>query len=95
MSKKMVHSKLETKGDNSYGVCAVVFGILSILAATPLHGIIASILGIIFARSQNKFHPNKWARNGRIISIIGLILNVIIWIYVTVQLANNPALLGY
>ena len=74
-------------GDNSYGVVAFVFGILSILLAPcldvfifygPLVGIILGILGIIFSLKQRKIGKNKWSKWALWLSIIGILLSAFI-----------------
>ena len=85
MAKEAVH-------DNSYGVVAFIFGVLSILFAPslfllmfygPIIGPIFGILGIIFAIKQKKVHNNKWANWGLVMSIIGIVLNaVVIFIFI-------------
>jgi multisubunit Na+/H+ antiporter MnhG subunit len=81
-------SKEETK-DNSCGITAVVLGILSIVFA-GLNGLALSIITLVFASKQKP--KTKWARAGKILGIIGLILSIIaiismVWLY------QNPSVL--
>ena len=80
------------RGDNSFGVCAVIFGIFSILFAS-LFGVIFGVLGIIFARKQNNVSDNNWSRKGKILSIIGLILSLIV-LLLSLWLGSNPEILA-
>jgi hypothetical protein len=64
------------KDDNSYGTASVVLGILSIVLSS-LPGIILAIVGIVFANKQRKIESNKWAKNGKVLGIVGLILGIV------------------
>lgn len=64
---------------NSFGIAAVVFGILSItLFFTGIPSAIFGIIGIVFALRQRKKSKNKWAKAGLILSVIGLVLSIIL-----------------
>jgi len=69
------------KEDNSFGVAAVILGILSIMFAS-INGIILGVIALIFAKKQQKRSPNSWGKNGKILSIIGIILSIIIMIVI-------------
>ena len=79
--------KEETKresSNNDLGIVAVVFGILSIVFSTvPLNGIILSILGIVFSKKQERHSKNKWSKNAKVLSIIGLLLSILFWMLFT------------
>lgn len=73
--KKGVQQKIS--GDNSFGIASVILGILSITLVS-LNGIILGVIALIFSNKQDKIHPNKWSRSGKILSIIGIALSVLI-----------------
>lgn len=68
--------KTEHSYDNSFGVAAVVLGILSIVFAS-FYGLILSIIALVFANKQNARQKNSWSKAGKILAIIGIILSVI------------------
>ena len=85
--------KKELKEDGSPGVVSFIFGVLSLIFAVGVilgapAGIFLSILGIIFSIVQFRRGKNTWAIWGLIFSIIGLIINTIILIWI-IQLINN------
>lgn len=75
-------------GSNSAGTASVILGILSIALGIGLYGIGApvgialAILALIFALVQKKSSNNNWAKWGIILSIIGIIINVLILIWI-------------
>lgn len=74
------------EGDNSSGTAAVILGIMSISTTffvffslfSPIAGFALGITGLIFALSQRKASKNRWSTWGIILSIVGLILNLIV-----------------
>lgn len=75
--------------ENSYGLVAFIFGILSILSAPaldififygPIAGLILGILGIIFAVKQRSISKNKWSNWGLWLSIAGLVVNIAVFV---------------
>ena len=89
MKKEETKKHLE---DNSFGVASVVLGILSILFAS-INGIILGIIALVFANKQKNKSPNKWAKNGRILAIIGIILSILTIVVSIWLLRNNPTAL--
>lgn len=85
------------KSDNSFGVCSVIFGIFGILSTfLPMgvfYGVILGVLGLIFARKQNNISQNRWSKNGKVLSIISLVLSLIFLIFF-LWLGNNPEFLS-
>ena len=77
---------------NSSGICAVVFGILSLIFAGVLFGspagIVLGVLGLIFSIVQLRKSKNRWAYSGLVLSIIGIILNVIV-LYLLIQFLSQ------
>lgn len=75
--------------NNNFGVTAVVFGILSIVFSLvfPIFGIVFGVISLIFAIKQKKINKNSWSKAGMILSIIGILLSLIIWIVTIVLLA--------
>ncbi len=70
--------------DNSFGIASVILGILSLVCALAiifgsLAGIILAIISLIFALKQRKIAKNSWAKWGIALSIIGLILNIVVF----------------
>lgn len=61
--------------DNSFGVAALIFGVLSIIFYS-YDGIIFGILGIIFALKQRYNSSNNWVYSAITLSIIGLIISL-------------------
>ncbi len=86
---------MEKKGlicqnDNSSGVVSVVMGIQSIVFAllSPVAGLIFGVIGLFFANNQAKKKiPGCWARKGKIVSIVGIIISIAIWIITITLLA--------
>ncbi len=75
-------------GDNSFGVAAVVIGILSIVFAS-VNGIIFGIIGLAFSLKQKKSKKNPWSKWGAILSIIGIILSIVLIILLYLGFAPN------
>jgi len=71
-----------------YSNASYVVGIASIVLAffTPLAGLIFGIVGIVLGRRQN----TTLSRKGRIFSVIGIILSLVVWIVATI-VSNNIA----
>lgn len=83
--------KKEETNDNSFGICSVILGILSIVFFLS-NGIILSIIGLVFSFQQQKRTPNKWGKAGKILSIIGFVVALLGIIVVTYLLKTNPIL---
>jgi len=64
---------------NSLGASGFTLGILSILSV-GIFGIIMSVIGFVFCLIQQKKKPNKLAKAGLILNIIGFILSII-WVF--------------
>jgi hypothetical protein len=74
--------KKEEKTDNSFGIAAVLLGILSITFSFLVllgyfAGLIFGAICVIFALKQKKVHNNKWATAGLILGLIGIALNIV------------------
>ena len=64
--------------DNSFGVAAVIMGILSLAFSwTIFLGVIFAILGFIFGIVQLKRNKNSWTIVGIILSVAGLLFSVL------------------
>jgi len=83
--------KKEVARDNSFGIVAVILGMLSVLSAPglfllfvygPFLGLALGVLSLVFSLMQRKRSNNNWAKAGLILSIIGIVLSVllIIWL---------------
>jgi len=83
----------EASGDNSFGILSVGFGILSLVFAFSvilgsIAGTILGVLGFIFALVQRKRSKNKWAKTGLVLSLIGVVINVILFIILVTTIAG-------
>lgn len=83
-------------GDNSFGTLSVGFGILSLVFAFSvilgsLAGATLGVLGFIFALVQRKRSKNKWATTGLVLSLIGVIINVVLFIILVSTIAGLVA----
>lgn len=79
-----------TQGDNSSGVVSVIMGILSVTFAlvSPVVGVIFGIIGLFFSNNQAKKKiPGCWARKGKILAIVGIVLSAAMWILTITILA--------
>ena len=76
---------IQEERGNEAGVVSFVFGLLSICFALSvtgaLGGVILAALGIIFGFVQIRNERNSWAIWGIIFSIVGLIANLILIIF--------------
>ena len=79
--------------DNSSGVAGVVLGIMSLISFS-LISIPLGIIGLIFSLKQKKIDNNKWARYGKVINIIGIIIGIVVVILAIVIVKNNPEFLA-
>lgn len=93
MKKKEVRSSSKS-GENSFGVAAVVLGVVSIVFSifNSVAAVLFGIIGLVFASKQHSSHPTPWAKWGRVTNAIGIILGIVftivaIWLY-----AKNPSL---
>ncbi len=84
------------KEDNSFGITSVTIGIvgLVLLLSNSVASIILGIVGLVFAKKQNKIQSNEWARKGKILNIISIILGIIFTIVTIIVLVKNQALLA-
>jgi len=96
MKKKVMKKSTPVKqamdsNDNSNGVVAVTMGLISIISAlltsNLIAGIIFGVIGWIYAVKQTRQSYNSWARLGKILSIVGIVLGFIA-IAVSVWVAN-------
>ena len=85
--------KKEESSDNSFGVVGVIFGILSIIFSSAV-GIALGIIGLIFSLQQKKRMKNKWSKAGVILSIIGIIIGILVFLFVLKNILSNSELLG-
>ncbi|MFH1290348.1 MAG: hypothetical protein ABIH92_02975 [Nanoarchaeota archaeon] len=81
-------------GDNSFGVASVILGLLSLLLslALPSQGVLLGIIGLIFANRQKKLGKTRWSHAGKILSIIGIIISLVLLVLL-VWVAQNPEIL--
>ena len=85
--------KEETKQhDNSFGIAAVVLGIVSIVLAS-LNGLLLAIVALVFASKQQKINANRWGKNAKILAIIGIILSILAVAF-SFWIAKNPQILS-
>lgn len=87
MNKKIESSK-------SFGTASLVLGIISLLCfLAPYIGLPLAILGLVFANKQDRQYSTGNATAGRILNIIGIILNGIILLIMLLFMAVMPVLL--
>lgn len=71
-----------TKGsDNSFGIAAVILGILSITLSINFivfGGLILGFIGLVFALIQRRNLKNKWVLWGLILSVAGIIIGLVL-----------------
>lgn len=87
MKKEAQNYSSKNYHDNSFGIAAVVLGILSIVFAS-LNGIVIGVISLIFANKQQARNPNVWGKNGKALAIVGIILSVVV-IILNVWLLKN------
>lgn len=91
----MEKEELKKPEDNSFGVCAVIFGILSIVLSSGNGiGITLGVIGLIFGVKQKKIRKNGWSKTGLILNIIGILLGIVFLIYTVTYIINNPELIS-
>ena len=82
--------------ENNLGIASVLLGIisitLSILSPLVLSAIVFAAIGLIFSVKQT--NKTKWKKWGKILSIIGIILGILIIIASYVLVTNYPDLLN-
>ena len=82
------------KQSSGFGVWSAVLGTLSVmLAILPIFGAILGLSGIYLSFRQNKISKTDISRFGRILSIIGLVSSVLIWIF-SLWILGNPEILA-
>lgn len=86
--KRRGKEKEEMKGGNpeAMGISGFTLGIMSLvmLLLSPLFGVLTSIVGGVLSYLQQKKHRTKTGKAGLILNIIGLILNIALWIVLAV-----------
>jgi uncharacterized membrane protein HdeD (DUF308 family) len=65
---------------NSFGTASVVLGIVS-LVFPSYYGIVPGIVALIFALKQRNIGNNNWVLWGLILSVIGILLNLLDILY--------------
>ncbi len=78
--------------DNSFGVAAVILGILSILTLS-VEGFVLGLISFVFASKQMKKNSNQWTKWGKILSIVGIVLSIVTIIVAIILFSKNPELL--
>ena len=76
---------MEKKSDNSSGIISVILGILSIVLGIGVifgsfAGLILGVISLFFAINQKKNNSNKWSKAGMVLSIIGIVINLLIFV---------------
>ena len=83
MAKKEVE-----RGDNSFGIASVVFGVLSIIFALSFGGIVLGVVGFFFSLRAKRTANNRWAKWGFWLNIVGIVLGVIVIYFFVTYLPN-------
>ena len=80
--------KESVKDGNSLGVTSVNLGILSIIFSLfiPALGVILGLISLIFGLKQRRVNRNSWSKSGIILSIIGIVLSILLWVLLTTVL---------
>ena len=70
---------MEKKQTNkSWGVASLVLGIIGLISFfAPYLGLPLSILAVISANKQNKINPTGNAEAGKVLGIIGIVVNTV------------------
>jgi len=91
MEKKSTVKSNTNSSDNSFGLASAILGIMSIIFATSdsVGGIILAIIALVFANKQNSVSETKWSRYGKILGVLGLILNIILLITAIIFIVQN------
>ena len=77
----------------SWGVASLILGILSLLIfLAPYIGLPLAILALVFANKQDKILPTGNATAGRVLGIIGIIINGVILLLMLLFMAIMPGL---
>jgi len=89
----------KTNENSALGLLGWSFGILSIIFSIlqPIAGALSGVVGLVLSSKQNKGSPDKWSSAGRILSIIGIIVSILILILGIIAikyLVNDPNLLA-
>jgi len=84
----MDKGNLKSGDSESFGISGFTLGVMSLvmLILSPLFGILTAIVGGVFSYIQIKRKKNKVAKTGLILNIIGLVLNIALWIVMLVYL---------
>ncbi len=87
----MAKEKREEKKRNpeALGIAGFTLGIVSLvmLLISPLFGVLTSLVGGFLCFKQLKKSKTKTAKTGLILNIIGLVINITLWILVAVYLS--------
>jgi hypothetical protein len=79
--------------NNSFGLASAILGILSVMSYAPFYGVVFGIIALVFAKKQNHHSKNGWSRAGKILAIIGIILNIV-YMVLLYWLSRNPDILA-
>ena len=79
--------------NNNFGLLSVTFGIMSIVCAIGLitgfvAGLIFGVLALIFGIKQSRLMKNNWSKWGISLSVIGIIINIVVFAWFVVSLAD-------
>lgn len=86
--------KNQTKESKSWGSASLVLGILGLLGfLAPYFGLPISILALVFANKQDNILSTGNATAGRVLGIIGIIINSVMLLLVLLFLAIMPEML--
>ena len=81
--------------DNSFGVLSVCLGAVSLVLSlnNQLPALILAIVAIIISKKQERISKNSWAKWGKNLGIISIVVSIVILIIAIAVLASNPELL--
>lgn len=76
-----------------WGTSSMVLGIISLLVfLAPYIGLPLAILSLVFANKQDRIIPTGNATAGRVLGIIGIIINSIMLLLILLFMAITPEL---
>ncbi|MDD5699769.1 MAG: hypothetical protein PHH00_01060 [Candidatus Nanoarchaeia archaeon] len=88
MKRGMEEREKRCRNPEAFGISGFTLGIMSVvmLLLSPLFGVMTSLVGGVLSYVQLKRMKTKTAKAGLILNIIGLILNIALWVVMLVYL---------
>lgn len=88
MKRGKEERKERHRNPEAFGISGFTLGIMSLvmLLLSPLFGVLTSLVGGVLSYIQLKKVKTKTAKVGLILNIIGLVLNIALWIVLAVYI---------